>query len=253
VFDNDGTLYNYAAGHLKLQHDAAVESVQEFIPNLEEDRIIKLMGHSGGKYGGSLEIFYMEDKYGLSAGQLRDTYYDKLIEKTKGTNFFENTDVPFEKFRQLIDSGVEMAVATHGNMKWALYTYEQTGLDEFFDAENTVTKDMVPYNKKTRPEMFAAALRKLGEPDIKPVWELGEQAVAVEDSKSGLKEARECLNMETIWQYYRPSFDDKIMIPDFVNVQTNSLNETCDNVLWSNMQYGIYPPGQHNLFYTLEN
>jgi len=253
VFDNDGTLYNYAAGHLKLQHDAAIESVQKFIPNLEDDQIIKLMDHSGGKYGGSLDIFYTEDKYGLSAEQLRDTYFDKLIEKTKGTNFFENTDVPFEKFRQLIDSGVEMAVATHGNMKWALYTYEQTGLDEFFDSENTVTKDMVPYNKKTRPEMFAAALRKLAEPDIKPVWEIGRQSLAVEDSKSGLKEAWECLSMETVWQKPHLTLDDRTMLSEYVSVVTKNLNETCDNVLQSNMQYGIYPSGQHDLFCTLEN
>jgi HAD superfamily hydrolase (TIGR01509 family) len=162
IFDIDGTLVDTVDLHAKAWQEALAEFGHD-IPYLRVRRQI-------GKGGDQLMPVF------LSPDELRRT--GKKLEKFRG-DLFKRKYLPLavafprvrELFERLREDGVRIALASSSKSDEAEIYKRIAGIEDLIDAETTKTD---VEDSKPEPDIFEAALRKLGD--------LAERAVAIGDT-----------------------------------------------------------------------
>ncbi|MCB1784394.1 MAG: HAD family hydrolase [Alphaproteobacteria bacterium] len=237
-FDNDNTLYQ-EPWHAKELHQLA--ALCAIVPQMEETtvwEIKKLMARSQREYGGSLNIF--ANDYGMDLGELRQAHYRKLIEKTKGKNFFRRPENLVRGMQALKDNSVSTFIATHGNLEWTRHSLQDEGqkgrdLTDFFNEQNIICKDQIPgcIGKNKSPAMYDEMIKRLEGPkqNILGSSNRGRCWAMVDDTPDNLKFAK-ALGMLTILVDTKGS--DPKKLPPYVDVVVKDATEAIQVIIKSN-------------------
>ncbi|MGN7437439.1 MAG: HAD family hydrolase [Alcanivorax sp.] len=237
AFDNDNSLYQEPDNARAVRRQGAVEAIQNQFPDMGDAEARKIMDYSKQKYGGSLEAFVTE--HGADISMLRDDHYDYLIAHTSAQNgFFDMARTPQRQLEMLDQSGVKLAIATHGNRPWVHHTLIQNQLNEYFSDETVVTKDDAGgAGKNVSTAIYDLALDVLGAPETEYEAERGIGYAMVEDEMENLRLAK-ARGMATILinnGRYQPE-----EIADYVDVIVNDNKDATRLILESNSAQSNY-------------
>jgi len=235
VFDNDNALYLEPQNAYEYHVSAAVEAVQEQLPELPDWKVRLMLLASKAKYGGSLDIF--EKEHGADMPQLRKDQYARLIDNTNGTGFFNPDNTPGRGLTTLLSSGVQLGIATHGSKEWTFHSLRENQLAHMFNDTSIVTKEDVKHGKNVGPEMYDAILDAMGVPEADYGQERGIGYVMVEDTMVNLKFAKE-RGMTTILidaDRYDPD-----EIADYVDIVVKTNSDAVQAVIASNANFSVY-------------
>lgn len=239
VFDNDNALYLEPQNAHEYHVKAAVEAVQEQLPELPDWKIRLMLLASKEKYGGSLDIF--EKEHGADMAMLRKDQYARLIDNTIGSGFFNPDNTPSRGLTTLISSGVQLGIATHGSKEWTFHSLRENQLAHMFNEKTIITKGDVKHGKNVGTDMYDAILDAMDVPQTEYIPERGLGYVMVEDTMKNLKFAKE-RGMTTI--LINPDKYDDDEIANYVDVVVKTNQEAVQVVIDSNFHF-FGPNGMH--------
>ena len=190
AFDNDNSLYQEPDNARAVRRQGAVEAIQNQFSDMDDQEARQIMDYSKQKYGGSLEAFVTE--HGADLSLLRADHYDYLIAHTSAQDGFFDTDrTPQRNLDMLDQSGVKLAIATHGNRPWVHHTLTHNQLGDYFSDETIVTKDDANgTGKNVNPTIYDMALDVLGAPETEYEAERGIGYAMIEDEMENLRLAK---------------------------------------------------------------
>lgn len=236
ILDNDGTLYDEPENAHDIHTTAAVMAAKAQ-PQMSFRSVLELealIDKSKMHYGGALEIF--AEEYGMDLDLLRRDHYRNLVELTRDSGYFTNTDTPEEGLETLKQAGVGLYIATHGNEEWTDYTLDRNHLSHLFSAahDDVIHKDDVPGRpgKNQSPAMYTALLDKIGVPQTESPAQRGVNFAMVEDSVANLKHAK-ALGMLTILVDSKGTVNPK-KLPAYVDIVVRHRNDIAAVIMASN-------------------
>lgn len=240
AFDNDNTLYQEPDNARAVRRQGAVEAIQNQFPDMADQEARQIMDYSKQKYGGSLEAFVTE--HGADLSVLRADHYDYLIAHTSAQDGFFDADRTPQRNLELLDqSGVKLAIATHGNRPWVHHTLIHNQLDDYFSDETIVTKDDANgVGKNVSPAIYDMTLDVLGATETEYEAERGIGYAMVEDKMDNLRLAK-ARGMATILinnGHYEPD-----EIADYVDVVVQDNKDATRLILESNSANVTYNHG----------
>lgn len=235
IFDNDGTLYPEPPDVKQRHMQAAVRAVQPRLPDSSPAEIESLIRQSQLEYKSSFGMF-VADIQGPEEREdellrLRALHYEELA-RLALTNFFDQSAAPTAEIGQLRIAGINVNIATHGNLPWTEFSIrENGGLSRYFNDTNIFTKDDANCKGKNEGDLFYQKL--LDKMDLPEAPQRGQNCAMVEDSVKNLIEAKK-LGMMTILISDSVNDDTK---PDYVDVVVRDVKQAIHAVMQSNAPY----------------
>ena len=222
IFDNDGTLYPEPADVKDKHMQAAIMALNPRYPHCSDDEIRDMIKQSQKEHKSSFGMFVAdiecpEDRHN-ELMRLRDLHYE-CLSRLAFKNFFDQSASPAPEIGDLRIKGVNVHVATHGNLTWTKFSLEHNGgLSRFFNDTNIFTKDEVPdlAGKNEGTIFYEMLMNKMALPEANEGR--GRNCAMVEDTAKNLIEAKR-LGMMTILISDTMNEDDK---PDYVDVIVRS-------------------------------
>ncbi len=233
IFDNDGTLYPEPPDVKQRHMQAAVRTIQPRYPEKSPEDIEKLIRQSQQEHKSSFGMFVADiaepkDRE-AELLRLRSQHYQELSQLAlKG--FFDQSAAPTAEIGQLRIAGINVNIATHGNLPWTKFSVrENGGLARYFNDTNIFTKDDASCKGKNEGDFFyQKLLDQMGLPETP---ERGKNCAMVEDTTKNLIEAKK-LGMMTILISDSVTNDTK---PDYVDVVVSDVKQAIQAIAQSNV------------------
>ena len=171
IFDLDGTLVDSNDLHVQ----AWQETFQHFGKEFPEEKLREQIGKGDDQY---LPVF-LSEKEMREIGKQMDEFRGKTFKKK-----YLSRVRPFPWVRELIErvrsDGKKIALASSGKADEVEYYQKLTGIEELVDCQTTADDVL---HSKPKPDVFIAALRRLGH--LSPA-----QAVAIGDTPYDIQAAK---------------------------------------------------------------
>lgn len=250
IFDNDGTLYPEPPDVKERHMSAAISTIQPLYPDKSRDEVAALIKKSQDEYKSSFGMFVAdledEDERSYSLAMLRLQHYRELI-KLAEDNFFDLDASPNQEMGELKASGLNLYIATHGNMAWTKFSVKENGgLSRYFNDSNIFTKDQAwMVGKNEGPAFYEQFLDHM---DIEKGTDQlrGRNCAMVEDSVKNLIEAKN-MGMMTILISQDVTDETK---PDYVDVVVKDAKEAIKAIQSSNIARALQLQTTANNFET---
>ena len=181
VFDMDGTLADN-----EMLHKEARDSVLVSLGLSPEELSDKAIGRAKREY---YKEVVLENNLDTDGDKLTKQEFTKLIEIYKQVNL-QPQDGLIDLLEYLTNKGVKLAVASSSDKFYILETLKILGLEKYF---SVVAGGDEVERAKPAPDVYLKAINELGV--------LPQQAIAVEDSNTGARAAKQanipCIGLAT--------------------------------------------------------
>lgn len=239
IFDNDGTLYPEPPDVKQRHMQAAVRAVHPRYPDKSPADIETLIRQSQKDYKSSFGMFVADilgsEEREAELLRLRALHYEELS-RLAVKDFFDQSAAPTAEIGQLRIAGINVNIATHGNLLWTKFSVrENGGLSRYFNDTNIFTKDDANCKGKNEGDLFYQKL--MDKMNLPQAQKRGQNCAMVEDTAKNLIEAKR-LGMMTILISDTLNSDEK---PDYVDLVVPDVKQAIQAIMQSNLSHGAAP------------